>query len=440
MVDSDKKSQEATASQDYSIRPLRKHLVSELLQAIDEREEQPDEKELEYPSEVDGLLRDAVRERATDIHLDTKMEGVLVRMRKDGVVLDAAFLPLDQGRRLTNQLKILANLNPVTGYLPEEGRTTYDLDGQMLDLRLAHAPCLRGDKLSIRLFGPFVVPQQLHELGLVDERLEHIRDWLDNMSGMLLVTGPTGSGKTTTLYALLHRLKLRERNVVTIEDPVEYEIDGINHIQVDKVNGLGFAEGMSAMLRLDPDYLMLGEIRDTASANAAITAAASGHAMMSTLHSRDAVAAVDVLRNYGMSGHDISANLMMVVAQRLVRVLCPNCRVEEAPTKDEERWLTLLGREVPERVWHARECEHCNGLGYQGRTGVFEVWRIDSEEYQLLLDEADRRTLYRHLAERGHHFLLDDGLEKAKQGITTLDELRVMGGFSVLHNFDEATD
>ncbi|NNG14698.1 MAG: Flp pilus assembly complex ATPase component TadA, partial [Gammaproteobacteria bacterium] len=178
MVGSDEKSQEATASHDYSIgRPLREYLVSELLSAIEEREEQLEGKELEYPSEVDGLLRDAVRERATDIHLDTKMDGVLVRMRKDGVVLDATFLPLGQGRRLTNQFKILADLNPVTGYLPEEGRTTYDLDGQMLDLRLAHAPCLRGDKLSIRLFGPFVMPQQLHELGLVDERLERIQDW-----------------------------------------------------------------------------------------------------------------------------------------------------------------------------------------------------------------------------------------------------------------------
>ena len=418
-------------------RPLREYLASELLHAVEQRQEHEGD-ELESPIEAEGLLRDAVRERATDIHLDTKMDGVLVRMRKDGAVLDAAFIPIEQGRRITNQFKTLVNLNPGTGFHPEEGRCTYDLDGQMVDLRLAHAPCLRGDKLSIRLFGQLIIPHQLHELGLHDERLEHIQDWVDNMSGMLLVTGPTGSGKTSTLYALLHRLKLRERNVVTIEDPVEYEVEGINHIQVDKAHGLDFVEGMKSILRLDPDYLMLGEIRDSASANAAITAAASGHAMMSTLHSRDAVAAVDALRNYGMGAHDISANLMMVIAQRLVRVLCSHCRMEEAPTKDEERWLTLLEREVPEKVWHARGCEHCNNLGYHGRTGIFEVWRIDSTEYQLLLADADRRTLYRHLAKRGHSFMLDDGLEKVSKGITTLDELRIVGGFSVLHYVEES--
>jgi type II secretory ATPase GspE/PulE/Tfp pilus assembly ATPase PilB-like protein len=249
---------------------------------------------------------------------------------------------------------------------------------------------------------------------------------------MLLVAGPAGSGKTTTLYALLHKLKLHERSVITVEDPTEYQVDGINHIQVDKLHGMNFVEGVKAMLRLDPDFLMLGEIRDSDSAHAALTAASSGRALMSTLHSRDAVAVVETLRNYGLTGHEISANLMLVISQRLVRLLCPHCRVKAGPNNEEKHWLHELGRPAPRKVWHARGCDQCQGVGFKGRTGIFEVWRINAEEYQLILDDADRRTLYRHLTGRGHRFLLDDGLAKAAEGLTTLSELRTIGGHNVL--------
>jgi len=377
-----------------------------------------------------------VREQATDLHLDNHRDGMLVRMRIDGRVLDGAFLSHEQGQRLSNQFKTMAGLSPVVRFVPEEGRITRELDGVMLDLRVAHAPCLRGDKLSIRLFIPHQVPKELDKLGLREEGMSGLRDWLDNVSGMLLVAGPTGSGKTTTLYAMLHLLKLAERNVVTIEDPVEYEVKGINHMQVNAVHGLGFADGMKAMLRLDPDYLMVGEIRDSASAKAAVSASASGHALMSTLHSRDAVGVIDTLRNYGLNGLEISSNLMLVVSQRLVRKLCKQCSTEGAPTEEETKWLTLLGRQVPEKVWHPVGCDECRGTGYRGRTGVFEVWRVDPEEYQLILDEADRRTLYRALAKRGHQFLIDDGLKKVVEGVTSVEELRSMGGFSVLGDID----
>ncbi len=436
MARDDKKSTSDKSLDNGSGRPLYESLVAELLAGIDEHEAAVDEASLEQPREFEGLLRDAVRERATDIHLDTQLHGMLVRLRIDGALLDGCFLNHERGQRLANQIKALAGLSPVRRFFPEEGRITYELDDTVLDLRLAHAPCLRGDKLSIRLFEPGMVPRQLEELGLHEQGLENIEEWLDDISGLLLVAGPTGSGKTTTLYALLHRLKRHERNVLTIEDPVEYEIEGINHIQVDARHNFGFAEGVKAMLRLDPDYLMLGEIRDAASAHAAIAAAASGHALMSTLHSRDAVGVIDVLRNLGVGGQELSANLVLVLAQRLVRKLCIHCRVEEAPTDEEKQWLDVLQRRVPESLWHARGCEHCQGLGYRDRTGVFEVWRINKEEYQLILDGADRLTLYRQLAGRGHRFLLDDGLDKAVRGETTLAELRGMGGFSALPTID----
>ncbi|MCW8917306.1 MAG: GspE/PulE family protein [Gammaproteobacteria bacterium] len=384
------------------------------------------------PRLADALLRDAARERATDLHLDAQSRGILVRLRIDGVLHDAALLDHEPGKLLVNQLKALARLDPVIRFVAEDARLGYELDGEMLDLRLTRAPCLHGDKLSIRLFDRPIMPHQLQELGLHAQGLEELQEWLGSVSGMLLVAGPSGSGKTTTLYALLHRLKLHERSVITVEDPVEYQVDGINHIQIDKFHGMTFVEGVKAMLRLDPDFLMLGEIRDSDSAHAALTAASSGRALMSTLHSRDAVAVIETLRNYGLSGHDIATNLMLVVSQRLVRRLCPHCRVEAGPNNEEKHWLHQLGRPVPKRVWHARGCERCHGVGYRGRIGLFEVWRIDAEEYQLILQEGDRRTLYRHLAGRGHRFLLDDGLAKVQEGLTTLGELRVIGGYNVL--------
>jgi len=422
---------------DSPTRSILEYLTHELRSAVEEREKLPEGDELDIPLEAEALLRDVVRENATDLHLDTKAEGLLVRMRVDGRVLDGVILTHEQGQRLANQFKAMARLSPVTRYQPEEGRSTYKLEDQVLDLRVSQAPCLRGDKLSIRVLILSMISHQLHTLGLCEDGLEHVHEWLGNISGMLLVAGPTGSGKTTTLYALLHQLKLHERNVVTIEDPVEYEVDGINHMQVDSRHGFGFPEGVKAMLHLDPDYMMLGEIRDKASAHAAITAATSGHALMSTLHSRDAVGVIDTLHHHGLCGHEISSGLMLVIAQRLVRRVCLHCREEGAPSQEDVNWLTTLGRVAPERVWHAHGCNHCRGLGYHGRIGVFEVWRIDSDEYQLILADSDRRTLYRHLAQRGHRFMLDAGLDKVTEGVTTLSELRSMGGYGVLAAIDQ---
>ncbi|MGM0595114.1 MAG: GspE/PulE family protein, partial [Pseudomonadota bacterium] len=329
-------------------------------------------------------------------------------------------------------------LSPVARFAPAEGRISHRIDGTTVDLRLALAPCLRGDKLTIRIFASRYRVEELEELGLVESGLEDIQEWLDNVSGMLIVCGPTGSGKTTTLYTLLHKLKLHERNVMTVEDPVEYEIDGINHLQVDPRHGMDFSQALKAILRLDPDYLLVGEIRDSDSAQSAVTAASSGHAVMTTLHSRDAVGALDMLRNYALSGQDISSTLMLVVAQRLVRTLCSHCAEQGPPNDSQRRWLERLGREVPQTVWHPRGCEHCNDTGYRGRTGVFEVWRVNKKEYQLILNETDRYHIYQSLAQRGHRFLLDDGLSKAVRGITSLDELRSMGGYSALPPLDGA--
>jgi type II secretory ATPase GspE/PulE/Tfp pilus assembly ATPase PilB-like protein len=402
-------------------RPLREYLVRELMSVLSDRETLPEGDRPAEPLEAEALLRDALREGATDIHLDAKVDGVMVRLRVDGLVHDGAFLPGQIGAHLANQVKIMANFNPGARFFPEEGRITREVDSTELDLRVARAPCLRGEKMSIRVFAPRQPTMRLDLLGLEEPAMED----------------PTGSGKTTTLYALLHRLRLHERNVVTIEDPVEYQINGINQIQVDLKHGLDYPEGVKAMLRMDPDHVMVGEIRDAASAHAAISAATSGRALMSTVHCRDAVGAVDALRNFGLSAGEISANVMLVVAQRLVRLLCNHCRALSPLDREAAGWLASLGRELPEQAGRAVGCEHCHGLGYRGRTGVFEVWRIDAEEYEMVLGGVDRRTLYRHLRKRGHRFLLDNGLKKAAQGLTTIGELRVLSGYGVLRALDQ---
>lgn len=415
-------------------RERREDLVQELLSVVEKRDVSTDNEELKYPFEAVSLLRDAVRERASDIHLDTQVEGVLVRLRIDGAVIDGTLLEHSIGKRLCNQFKAICELDPVAKYVPEEARGSYEVDGCLLNLRIAHAPCLNGDKISVRILDPRLVPRTLLQLGLHSSALEHIQDWLDDVHGILLVAGPTGSGKTTTLYALLNKLKLHKKNIVSIEDPVEYQIYGINHMQVDMKHGLGFPEGVKAILRMDPDYVMLGEIRDAASAKAAIVAAASGRPLLSTIHSRDATGVINVLRNFTLNDHEISSHLIMVIAQRLVRLLCPECRLQEHPTPSERRWLKLLGRKVPRQVWHAKGCDACRGLGYKGRTGVFEVWRMRADDYKLILQGTDRKQIYEHLREQGHIFMLDDGLSKAAEGLTSLDELRGLGGLSAFQS------
>ncbi len=376
-----------------------------------------------------ALLEDGTREHATDLHLDPLSDGILLRMRVHGVLLDCLVLPPDQGARLVNQLKTLCGLNPTPVFTPQVGRTTVTVEGAELDMRLTAAPCLSGDKLSIRLLDSQSVYLELEELGLRDQDYGKIEDWLEDLSGMFVVAGPTGGGKTTTLYSLLHRLKVFERHLVTVEDPVEYQITGVNQIQTDVERGLTFAEGVKAMLRLDPDYMLVGEVRDRRSARAAADAATSGKGLMTTLHSRDAIGVVSVLRNYGLTDLEISANLSVVVSQRLVRTLCEHCRVQDAPTQAETRWLKAMGVDLPDTLWHPKGCERCNDLGFSGRTGVFEIWQVDDDDYELILEHADEHTLQQRLADRGHQFLLDDAVEKLERGVTTVEELRLMGGF-----------
>lgn len=408
-------------------RPLRDQLAARLLEAALDRPAAGEG--VEGPSLSMPLLRDAIRQRASDIHVEPHGDGFRVRMRIDGIVLDGAVLTRDQGNLLINQLKVMAEMDPIPTVNPREGRRTTWVDDRELDLRITAAKCVSGERLAIRILDPGGVVQRIHEVGLSPAMLDELERWLGNVEGMFLVTGPTGSGKTTTLYAILHELKLLERTIMTIEEPVEYEIQGISQMQVER--GLSFAAALKGVLRMDPDYLLMGEIRDGESARSAVDAAASGRVLMSTLHSRDAVGSVTSLRNWGMEDQEICATLSVVVAQRLVRRLCEKCRTLASPNETEVRWLRSMNLEIPEQVWHGTGCDACSQLGYAGRTGLFEIWRVDEDDYELILTHADERSIRQWLAAKRHKFLATDALAKAKAGVTSIEALRTVGGLGI---------
>ncbi|MGM0915571.1 MAG: GspE/PulE family protein [Pseudomonadota bacterium] len=379
--------------------------------------------------EAHALLDDALRARASDIHLDPHQETLRIRLRIDGRVVEAMSVDAAIGARLINQFKVLARLNPVPSLGAMEGSFSWPPDEEREEtfLRVTAVTTVGGEKLAIRFLAPPETFRDTLSLGIGEQGARGIRRWMDATGGMLLVAGPTGAGKTTTLYTLLNQLRLEESHVVTLEDPVEYEIPGINQVQVNSESGLDFATGTRSLLRLDPDYVLIGEVRDPDSAQAALNVAGSGRSLMGTLHSRDAVGVVSTLRHLGLGDAEISGTLGLVVAQRLVRRLCPHCRERRPLPEREAQWLAAMDVAVPDDSWQAVGCERCDGLGYRGRTGVFEVWQPSADDHGLILRQADETRLRSALVERGEVLMLQDGLDKAEEGITSLREVLRMG-------------
>lgn len=373
---------------------------------------------------ADALLRDAVNERASDIHIEPLNGSTRIRFRIDGELLDAALLPRTHGTRLLNHFKAIGEIDPGHVFRPQQTRLAYHLGHDELDLRLAISPCLDSEIMVIRLLMPEMLEQRINALGLSDRDLDVLHEWLASTSGMLLACGPTGSGKTTTVYSLIRELSQLNRSIFAIEDPVEYEVGGVNQIPVDEHHQLTYAEGLKAILRMDPDYIMLGEIRDSVSAESGFTAANRGTVVLSTMHSRDPFGVVTTFRNWHLPDNEIASGLNMMIAQRLVRRLCPECCYEDKPTDEQRRWLRAAGARVPQRIWQAGACEYCRGQGYRGRTGIFEIWQVNEADYEGILAGMDEHALRRQVHERGYGTMLDDGLQKASHGVTSIDALR----------------
>lgn len=387
---------------------------------------------------VDAMIADAVRAGASDVHAETESAHVVVRYRIDGILREVMRLPVSAGPALVRRVKIVAGLDVTNSMTPQDGRSSAKIDNQKVDLRVATAPVARrGEKLVIRILDKSNLRASIPDLHLPKVEEEDVLNrMLGHREGMLLVTGPTGSGKTTTLYAVLNHLKTGKVNIVTVEDPVEYDVDGISQLQVNEAQGFTFASALRSVLRQDPDIVLVGEIRDGETAATAIQAGLTGHFVFSTLHTNDAVSAIVRLRDMGIDGFKLGSVLKGVVAQRLVRHLCERCAVplpiDEIPV--EGRPPTGYAGAIAPRKCPG--CKYCNGSGYKGRLAVMELLPVDAEVAKLIEQDAQPHAIIEAAKPHGMRTLWESALSRFWAGATSYDEIRRVLG--TVHDTDEA--
>lgn len=380
---------------------------------------------------LNALLQQAVKERASDIHIEPYENEIDVRMRIDGILRTVLRPPRIIQDALLSRVKIMANLDIAEKRLPQDGRIRILIGGRDIDIRVSVVPTVYGERAVLRLLDRKHGVLGLYEVGLSEEDEKRIGEVLSNSSGIILVTGPTGSGKTTTLYAALNRLHTGDRNIITVEDPVEYQLRGVGQIQVNPRIGLTFASGLRSILRQDPDIIMVGEIRDVETVEIAIQASLTGHLVLSTLHTNDAASAISRLIDMGAEPFLVSSSLLSVIAQRLVRVICPHCKAYYTPTghelsyfsEEETPGLFRLIGSPPVRLFKGEGCEACSRTGYLGRTGLFEILILDSSIRPYITERVDSHTIKNSAVSMGMRTLRMDGLKKVAKGITTLEEV-----------------
>lgn len=369
---------------------------------------------------VNGILTQALRRGASDIHVEPYEREIAVRFRVDGVLHEIMTLPKRFHAHLVSRVKVMADLDIAEKRVPQDGRMKVRVANRTVDIRVSIIPMTFGERIVLRLLDKGVSLLGLGEMGMAKDTLGLFERFVNRSSGILLVTGPTGSGKTTTLYAALSRINSAEKNVITIEDPVEYELSGVGQIQVNPKTDLTFARGLRSVLRHDPDIIMVGEIRDLETVEIAIQASLTGHLVFSTLHTNDAAGAVTRLVDMGVEPFLIASSLLGVLAQRLVRRICPACK---EPYRLEGSRLEELGLRPDQDLWHGAGCEACMGTGYKGRTGIFELLPVDEDVRRLVTSGSDSVRIRETGMQAGMRTLYMDGIEKVKQGVTTLDEV-----------------
>ena len=378
---------------------------------------------------VNWLLFEAAQRRASDVHIHPSEEQTVVRLRIDGVLFDY----LRPGQHLHDELvariKVMGGMDIAEQRLPQDGRTTVRIGARLIDLRISTVPTAHGERVVLRLLDKGARLYELADLGMADEMMEQFAALISRSHGMLLMTGPTGSGKSTTLYAALQRIDYARLNVMTLEDPIEYQLPGISQTQVSGRKGMTFATGLRSVLRQDPDVIMVGEIRDTETARLAIQSALTGHLVLSTLHTNDAAGAVARLLDLGIEPYLVADSLLGVGAQRLVRRICPQCRTAIEPDPRELAELGLNG-ERPEKLWVGPGCAHCGQTGYFEREGVFELLTVDERVRALIHQRAQVQTIRTAAVRAGMLTLRGHGIRKVLSGDTTPAEvLRVTQGF-----------
>ncbi|MFV0624473.1 type II secretion system ATPase GspE [Sphingomonas sp. ac-8] len=370
---------------------------------------------------INALLLEAVKERASDVHVETQEKRLVVRFRIDGVLRDIVEPQRALAPLLVSRIKVMAKLDIAEKRVPQDGRVTLRIGGHDVDARVSTIPTQHGERVVLRLLERGGLRLDLPSLGMSDRDVTVFTRLLERPHGMLLVTGPTGSGKTTTLYTALTRLNDRRRNIMTVEDPIEYELPGIGQTQVNPRTDLTFARGLRAILRQDPDVIMVGEIRDQETAQVAVRSSMTGHFVLSTLHTNSAVGSVTRLIDMGVERYLLAPMVVGLVAQRLVRRLCPDCRREEVAGEGD---VLLMGGAIAlgEPLWRATGCDACHGDGYAGRAGLYEVVAVDDAFQALIHDGASEAELER-AARRDNPSMLDDGAAKVRAGVTTVEEV-----------------
>ena len=369
---------------------------------------------------INALLTQAVREGASDVHLEIFESRALVRYRVDGALRDVVEPRRGLHPAMVSRIKVMASLDIAEKRLPQDGRIALRIAGRPIDVRVSTIPTANGERVVLRLLDKQASRLTLDALGMAAPTRGEVDALIDQPHGIFLVTGPTGSGKTTTLYSALTRLDRKTRNILTVEDPVEYELDGIGQTQVNPRIEMTFARALRAILRQDPDVVMIGEIRDLETAQIAVQASLTGHLVLATLHTNDAPGAVTRLVDMGIEPYLLASTLNGVLAQRLVRKLCAECK---APYEPDAAARTIFGNASPERLYRAVGCGACNFSGYKGRTGIYELLTADDALRHLVHDTVEESTIRAHAVAHGMVRLRDDGLRWVREGVTSLDEV-----------------
>lgn len=378
---------------------------------------------------LDSILEHAAALGASDIHFEPFRDKLLVRYRIDGILQEILSLPKDLAPVLIARIKVIANLQIDVHNAPQDGRFRFPLEDQFIDVRVAVIPTFHGEKAEMRLLKGSLRPLSLSELGLGRRDLERLSEAVQRPHGLILVTGPTGSGKTTTLYAILEILNTPKVNITTVEDPIEYEIPRVNQTQVNAKAGLTFANGLRALVRQNPDIIMIGEVRDSETADIAINAALTGHLLLSTLHTNDAPTAIPRLIDLGVQPFLLSSSLNVVLAQRLVRRLCTMCVTSHEMDERTKRLLSEQAHqlnaevELPKVIYTAKGCSVCGFAGYRGQIGIFEVLYVSDDIRNLILQNTPTHLIRKKAREEGMRSLFEDGMEKVSAGLTSIEEV-----------------
>lgn len=371
---------------------------------------------------VNYVIVHAVRQGSSDIHIEAGQHHSLVRFRVDGQLREVLRPRCDIHPAIVSRIKVMAKMDIAEHRIPQDGRIRVKVEGREIDLRVSTLPTVLGEKVVMRVLDRRNVTFNMHELGLPDSQLGTLKSMLARPYGLVLVTGPTGSGKTTTLYSAMELIKSVSRNIVTVEDPVEYQLEMINQVQASASRSMTFANALRSILRQDPDVIMVGEIRDAETAEMAIQAALTGHLVLSTLHTNDSCGAVTRLLDMGIEGFKISAALVGVIAQRLVRTICPNCRATYYPTTDYLKMLNYEGD--TRRSFHRGEgCQQCFDTGFRGRRGIYELLEVNREIREVITRDSDLEELRRLHRQNGGSTLLEEGLRLAEAGHTSPEEV-----------------